>query len=185
MESKDIINLYFCWLIDQVCTLQEKKNYSEVLWLLYSVTFRYELDRDGNRAADGITLRNKFADEMCIDTETRHRAITGPCTVLEMMVALCDRAAYSMIDDELTDGDDAKHWIFWLMMKNLGLVKHSNADFSRSKAIKRIDIFMDRKYAENGHRGGLFVVKKPRNDLREVELWYQMCWSISEMVNME
>lgn len=185
MESKDIIELYFQWLTDQVCTDKEKRKFSKVLRLLYSTTFRYTLERDGNRAEDGISLRDSFGNENDIDCETRHNAITGPCTLLEMMVGLADRAVYSMVDDEITGNEDPKHWIFWLMMSNVGLIRLSNADFSHSKAIRHIDVLLDRKYASNGRKGGLFVVRKPRSDLREVEIWYQMCWSISEMVDIE
>jgi hypothetical protein len=185
MDSKDIIELYFEWLIDQVCYEDEKDKYSDVLRLLHSTTFRYMLDRDANRAADGINMRNFFGNEHNIDPETRHNAISGPCSVLEMLVALADRASYSMIDEEIAGDDEPMHWIFWLMMKNIGLIRLSNGLFSHSKAMRHINVFMDRKYAENGRKGGLFVVNKSKKDLRNVEIWYQMCWSISEMTDLE
>lgn len=184
MDSREIIELYFQWLTDMVCTQQEKKDYDKLLRLLFSVNFRFVMDRDANRAADGVDLRSRFADDNDIDFETRHNAITGPCSVLEMLVGLSDRACFSMIDEDIVDSDEPKHWLFWIMMKNLGLVGLKNNNFNHSRAIKHIDTFMDRKYADNGARGGLFVVNSATEDLREVEIWYQMCWfvtSISEM----
>lgn len=181
MESRNVIELYFQWLTDQVCSRQEKRDYEDLMRLLYSTTFTYELERDGNRAADGVNLRSKFADEYGIDFETRHNAITGPCTVLELLIGLADRAVFSMIDGEITGEKDEMHWIFWKMLENLGLVALKNAQYSRSKAKRRIDVFMNRKYAYNGENGGLFVVREPAEDLREVEIWKQMCWYISEL----
>ena len=185
MNNAEIIERYFQWLVDQVCYKTEKKSYNDVLRLLFATTFKFSIERDGNRAADGVDLRSQFAECYNLDFETRHDAITGPCSLLEMLVALCDRAVFSMVDCENSEEFDEKHDIFWLMMKNLGLVALKNGDFSHSKAIRRINIFMDRKYASNGSRGGLFVVKKPRKDLREVEIWYQMCWYFSENLKFD
>ena len=181
MDSREIIESYFQWLTDMVCTKQEKRDYDKLLRLLFGITFRFTMDRDANRAADGVDMRSKFTDDNDIDFETRHNAITGPCSVLEMLVGLADRAAFSMIDEDLIDDDNPTHWIFWIMMSNLGLVRLKNADFSHSRAVKHIDTFMDRKYADNGARGGLFVVKDATEDLRDIEIWYQMCWFINSI----
>ena len=35
--------------------------------------------------------------------------------------------------------------------------------------------FLDRDYEPNG-KGGLFTIKNCRQDLRKVEIWYQLCW---------
>jgi len=185
MESKKIIESYFQWLVSQVCTRKERKEYNDVLRVLHATTFRFSIERDMNRAADGIDMRSRFADEKGISCEERRNAITGPCTVLEMLVGLADRAVFSMIEGEITGEDDEMHWIFWVMMSNLGLVGLKNESYSYSKAMKHIDIFLDRKYAYNGEKGALFKVSEPRNDLREVEIWFQMCWFISEITDLE
>ena len=185
MSNAQVIELYFNWLLNLVCTHREKQDYEDLMRLLFRVDFRYSIRRDENRAADGVDLRSMFADEYEIDYETRHEAISGPCSVLEMMVALSRRATYSMLDGELDTEDDEMHYIFWLMMENIGLVGLKNGDFSHSRAMRCIDVLLDRKYAYNGENGGLFVVKKPRRDLRKVEIWYQMCWYFSEKLKFE
>ena len=43
-----------------------------------------------------------------------------------------------------------------------------------------IDIFLNREYAENGE-GGLFTVNG-YEDMRTVEIWYQMCWYLADFV---
>ena len=35
--------------------------------------------------------------------------------------------------------------------------------------------FLDRDYQPNG-KGGLFTIRHCDDDLREVEIWYQLCW---------
>ena len=47
--------------------------------------------------------------------------------------------------------------------------------FDRVYAEDVIDDFLDRDYAPNG-KGGLFTIKHCDYDLREVEIWTQMCW---------
>ena len=180
----ELRELYFQWLLNQVCSYHEKQDYERLFRHLFIVDFRFSIERDENRAADGIDLRRIFAEEYRISFEERHRAISGPCSVLEMLVALSKRADTGMFGDKLKNSEDEANYIFWLMMKNIGLVVLKNGDFSPGKANRRLDVFMDRKYAPNGSKGGLFVVSKPRHDLREVEIWYQMCWYFSETLGI-
>jgi hypothetical protein len=41
---------------------------------------------------------------------------------------------------------------------------------------------MDREYNPDGSNGGLFVLKNPRADLRETEIWYQAMWYLTEQL---
>jgi hypothetical protein len=43
-----------------------------------------------------------------------------------------------------------------------------------------IDRFINRKYEPNG-KGGLFTIRNVKEDLRDVEIWYQMCWYLNSI----
>jgi len=84
------------------------------------------------------------------------------------------------IEDEIIG--DSTQW-FWLMIFNLGLNDMMDTTFDREKVGKIIDVFLERKYEKDG-KGGLFIVKNRVEDLRNVEIWYQMQWYIGE-INIE
>ena len=44
-----------------------------------------------------------------------------------------------------------------------------------------ISRFLNRDYEPNG-RGGLFTVRNRKEDLREVEIWYQLQWFLDNIV---
>jgi hypothetical protein len=46
-----------------------------------------------------------------------------------------------------------------------------------------LDRFLDRDYEPDG-RGGLFRVKHTDEDLRFVEIWYQMNWYLDELLGL-
>jgi len=54
--------------------------------------------------------------------------------------------------------------------------------FNPNKIDKTIMIFLNRDYQPNG-QGGLFTLKKPKYDLRQAEIWYQMCWYLDEFLS--
>jgi hypothetical protein len=99
--------------------------------------------------------------------------LDGPCSVLEMMVALAIRAETTIMDNTLY-GDRTKQW-FWSMMMNLGLSTMTDDVFDERFVQNRIDIFLNRQYSYDG-RGGLFFIPNTDTDLRNVEIWFQLCW---------
>jgi hypothetical protein len=138
------------------------------------------MEMDGNRAADGIELRYRFGYENrytsdLINAWLDHR----PCSVLEMMVALSFRCEEHIMDDP-TIGNRTGQW-FWGMIMNLGLESMDDSRFDIYKVDDIIFKFLNRQYKPDGE-GGLFTVTKRRNDLRETEIWYQMCWYLSEVL---
>lgn len=183
MEKTRFTDLYFDWLTDRVCTEKQKDQYSKLLHTLHSVEFFYILEADANRAADGIDLRQDFADEHGMGIEERRRRIYGPCTVLEMLVALALRCDFAVLDGEMGDVEDEAREVFWIMMENLGFTRLKNAHFSRSEVVEALDVLMRREYGARGQNGGLFEVQNPRQDMRNVEIWYQMCWYFSEKLD--
>ena len=174
---KDIINNeYFEWMCNLVCDSNrfKKVHYDKLLSYLYDTEFTYLLDMDSNRAEDGIDLRYRFAIESKYSRADISRYLDYcPCSILEMMVALSLRCEENIMDDP-DIGDRTGKW-FWDMIVNLGLFKMNDLNFDLDKVSDIINIFLDREYEANG-RGGLFLVRNSKYDIRTVEIWYQMCW---------
>jgi hypothetical protein len=94
-----------------------------------------------------------------------------------MMVALAIRAEETMDDPNV--GDRTSQW-FWHMITSLGLGPMTDNQFDRIQVIDILERFMDRHYAANG-KGGLFYIRNHDRDLREVEIWYQLCWYLDSI----
>lgn len=171
MRNDKIENEYFRWLSDLVCKKRYAKDisYKKLLTHLHNTSFRYSIRRDRNRAEDGIDLRYRFD----------HGAdlyLTGPCSVLEMMVALAVRCEETIMDDPAI-GDRTAQW-FWGMIANLGLGHMTDDRYDERYVDEVIERFLNRDYAPDG-KGGLFRVRNCDQDLRDVEIWYQLCWYLN------
>lgn len=179
MFRDQIINDYFEWLWNFTKCRGHSQN-RKIITLLHNIEFRYSIPMDANREEDGIDLRYRFITEVGIPKNYQevYGYLDGPCSVLEMMIALAIRCEESIMDDP-DIGDRTSEW-FWLMMKNLGLDYMNDRKFDRDVAEEKISIFLDRRYKRNGE-GGLFVVNG-RRDLRKVEIWYQMCWYLDTIM---
>lgn len=174
-----IINEYFEWLYDLVCGKRYPKtiSYRKLLSYLHSITFNYSIPNDANRADDGIALRYRFALEY--DYPDVPECLDGPCSILEMMVALAIRCEENIMDDPNV-GDRTGQW-FWEMIKNLGLKPMIDEKFNKDIADDIIDRFLNNEYEPDG-RGGLFRIRQCEYDLRTVEIWYQLCWYLNSIV---
>ncbi len=141
---------------------------------LHSIDFRAVIRNDMNRAEDGLGMRRRYflATGRNVDT-------VYPCSVLEMMVALAIRCEETIMDNP-SIGDRTGQW-FWSMIRNLGLVNMTDDTFDENYVREKIDIFLDRQYEPDG-QGGLFRIKHCRRDLRNVEIWYQLCWYLDQFV---
>lgn len=160
---------YFAWLYAQVAdakTRDPAKSHYLLCEQLYKTPFRYSILNDENRAEDGIDLR----EEYCDSTGDR----VGPdwfsleCSIFELFIGLARRAAFQ------TNGRPDV-W-FWIMLQNLELSKYTDDiyhDMINDAVIESLDRFLDREYDVNG-TGGLFPLKNPERDQRDVELWYQL-----------
>ena len=179
----DVRNEYFEWLSRIVCGDKFSKDisYKKLLMRLHDTPFRYVILRDRNRAEDGISLRYRFVleqgyEEMYDDVMI---FLEGPCSVFEMMVALAIRCEENIMDDPNV-GDRTSQW-FWGMITNLGLGAMHNKNFDRQYVDERVAIFLDREYRPDG-KGGLFTIRHCDRDLRDVEIWYQLCWYLDRIV---
>ena len=176
MKYEEIKRRYFDWM----CSLVSGKLYQKLLALLYETPFVWLHPMDENRASDGINLRYIFGKE-CGYPHAKIAATLDceDCSVLEMMLALALRCEESIMDNP-EFGNRTKEW-FWDMVRCLGLDGMTDATFESAAAKQIIRRFLDRKYAANG-KGGLFILKHPRRDLRNVEIWYQAMWHFDEVL---
>ena len=178
MRKDEILNEYFEWLYQLVCgdRYSNAISYKKLLAYLHHTEFTYLLSKDKNRAADGVDLRYRFSKERyhghvpsCLD---------GPCSILEMMVALAIRCEETIMDDPKI-GDRTSQW-FWGMVTNMGLGYMSDNRFDEYAAKEIIDRFLNRDYSQNG-RGGLFTVRNCEYDLTNIEIWTQMLWFLDSI----
>jgi hypothetical protein len=136
---------------------------------------------DDNRLADGMDLRYRFAYECDIHSSMVASYLDDkPCSVLEMLVALSLRCEEHIMSNAEA-GNRTGKW-FWSMVDNLGLGDMTDSRFDISKVDAVIDRFLRRKYAPNGE-GGLVTIPNCQQDLRKVEIWYQLMWYLTDILN--
>lgn len=182
MESfeNQVKNDYFEWLYNYVCKGRINKNisYRKLFMLLHDIDFDFYIRSDVNRARDGVDLRYRFA--LIINDERVMDILDEPCSVLEMIVALAIRCEETIMDDTRY-GNRTSQW-FWNMLSNLGIGYMTDERFDREIAVEKIYNFLERRYDPDG-KGGLFYIRNCEDDLREVEIWTQLCWYLNNYIS--
>ena len=164
---------YFHWLLKFIGNgLCRKNSYFELLKYLFNTEFCWSIPMDENRAADGIDLRHRFVTERNEDQEASYVYLSGPASVLEVLVALSIKMEY--IARGRIDLSKSSQW-FWGMIANLGLGSMTDDNYDRRYVEDVVTRFLRREYEPDG-RGGLFTIRNRNKDLRHVEIWYQLCW---------
>ena len=173
MKRDEIINEYFRWLSGLVNEKGNHKDisYTKLLTRLHETEFIYSLPMDENRAANGVALRYRFECEHP-DVDDIKLYLTGPCSILEMMIALSLKCENIMDNPHI--GNRTSQW-FWGMVTNLGLGSMYDSHFDIEYVDAVLKRFVERKYEPNG-KGGLFTIKHNPCDLRNIEIWRQLMW---------
>ena len=184
MKRETIKKRYFLWIyhriFDETFT---RSSYYRLMHFLHDTPFRYKLPMDANREEDGCNLRYRFADEEGIDKRIIASEIDDkPCSVFEMMAALAIRCE-EQIMAEPNKPDRTGTW-FFVMLYSLGLDIMDDEDFDPEEADRIIERFLDRRYSRDGE-GGLFYIPGIDNDMRRVEIWYQMNWYMNKIIETE
>lgn len=165
MRAGTLDDLYLEWLYSQVLVeTRQGASYWKLLRQLHRIEFRWFVPNDGNRAEDGLDLRKEWRDQLDIAVDSDWMELG--CSFLEILVVLARRM-------EFDGGETPQHW-FWHLLENLQFNNcHDGSGYSRHLVTRRVRIVMDRLYDATGN-GGLFPLRQPSRDQREVELWYQM-----------
>lgn len=172
----NVLDDYFDWLYDLVCEgrYAEEFSFRKLLSYLHTVEFTFLIERDINRAKEGVNMRYRFSLDREWDDVPYE--LDGPSSVLEMMIALAIHCEESIMDDPLM-GDRTSQW-FWEMIKNLGLGAMYDSNFDKDYVEFVVQRFLNREYERDGH-GSLFVIRNCKEDLRRVEIWYQLNWYLN------
>nr|DAU60935.1 MAG TPA: hypothetical protein [Caudoviricetes sp.] len=160
---------YFEWLYNLVCgeRYASEISYRKLLAYLHHTEFTWLFPNDQNRAEDGINLRYRFTEEL-----------PGSCSVLEMMIGLAIRCEEWIMDNP-NYGNRTRQW-FWSMISSLGLGSMHDERFDEAYVKQIVIRFLNREYQPDG-RGGLFTIRNCEYDLRDVEIWYQLCWYLDDI----
>lgn len=170
----DVKDVYFNWLIGKIKGVY----YEELLWTMYDTDFKApDESLDHNRVVDGLRLRDEFKAE----TRGNFKVKTGPCSFLEMLIALARRLEFDVMQ-ESKYGDRTVDW-FWMFIENMGMSQATNEMWNLTwerYVSRRLGKIQRKTYTRNG-TGGLFVVNEhPDEDLRQIDIWWQLMWWVDE-----
>ena len=181
MRPDELRDEYFQWMCQLICDGDhDVRSYTIMLDELNEVPFEYTIPMDQNRETDGYDLRYRFGLEQRIDARVIASALDiTPCSVMEVLVALAVRCEEHIMANPKY-GDRTGLW-FWTMMENLGLAEMTNTQFDTEEFFMIIDRLLDHQYGPHGE-GGLFYIPHPRQDLRTVDIWYQMMWYLTDEI---
>ena len=163
---------YHNWLRDLV---DRPGSFYDILFAVaWETTYEYSVPYDENRAEDGLRLRDTFEH----DTSTMLPDL-GQCRMLEFLVALSIRLNETTYDWDKPD--ETSNW-FWKLIFNMGLHKFDDtySDDAWDSIRDAFGYLNLRQYNADGTDGGLFPLKHPREDQRQVEVWYQMMAYLTE-----
>lgn len=158
---------YLSWLYSQVGDVRvrnKSRTYWDLLTQLYSKQFVWLVPNDDNRVQDGLDLRYEWSLETGITPDSKW--LDEGCSFLEMLIALSRRLAF--------EGQGHPPVWFWHLIGNLGLQDCTDrSKYNQGWVDAVVNNVILRTYEPNG-RGGLFPMRYPKHDQREVEIWYQM-----------
>lgn len=171
---------YFDWLCDKVLSDNLNMKYYKLMDRLHNFDFVPLLRMDENREHDGKQLRYRFGLENDIPRSVINQSLDTRdiASVLEMMIALSIRCEETIMTDD-DYGDRTGNW-FWNMIVSLGLGIMNDSRFDDNYVSLVLDDFVNRQYKRNGE-GGLFTIDGINRDMRNVEIWYQMCWYLDSL----
>lgn len=179
MTNEPIEELYFKWLYGQVGSVKLRnraRTYWSLLKQLHQTEFTWIIPKDENRAEDGRELRYEFLQDMRVECEDSWLDLG--CSMLELLVALSRRFAF------IVDGNPAE-W-FWHLIGNLDLADYTDREFDSDpdghhiRVARVLNRVINREYRRNGE-GGLFPLRYPEYNQRQIEIWYQMHAYILEL----
>lgn len=167
---------YLTWLYSQVGSVK-LRNRSKSHWSLARQLFKKEfvwfVPNDDNRVEDGRDLRFEFLEANGLTADEGW--LSMGCSMLELLIGMARRLSFEV------EGEP-RVW-FWHLIETLDLFQYNDREYN-AQAEDKIDEALNRvifrTYEANG-RGGLFPLRRPLKDQREVELWYQLSAYLLEL----
>ncbi len=173
---------YFKWIYDCMCKGRVHKgvSYIKLFRFLHETEFTYSIIMDENRALDGVDLRYRFAMEIYNDPSVEYclRVTNDSCSVLEMLAALAIRCEETIMEDSRY-GNRTSQW-FWSMLSTMGVSLMTDDVFDEEYVAKCVYTFLNREYEPDG-AGGIFYIRNCEEDLRDMEIWTQLCWYLNKI----
>lgn len=158
---------YFHWLLKFIGNgFCRKNSYFELLEYLFNTEFCWSIPMDENRAADGIELRRRFVMDCDEDPEASYLYLSGPASVLEVLIALSIRMEY--IARGSIDLSKSSQW-FWGMIKSLSIFDCYDGCFDADKVTYFLDGWFDARSEISIFPDG------------EGELWHQAMKFLSDL----
>lgn len=163
--SEPIESLYFNWLRAKVTDLNTPPYlYLDLMKVMYRTEFNWWIVGDRNRLEDGKELREHFLNETGETYDERW--FRAPCSVLEVLIAFANRAAFQTDETPTT-------WFYqFLINLELDNFREITDDEEMDIVSHVLERWIWRAYDESGY-GGLFPLREPKEDQRRIELWYQ------------
>ena len=162
----ELRNLYFGWMAQvAISDYRRRDDYLMLLEHLDNINFTYSIPFDENRFNDDQDLRYRFGYENNIAgydiDEMSFRK--GPCSILEMMVALSLKCEENFMSDPAY-GNRISNW-FFEMLQSLKLDGMTNDRYDEKWIDYRIYVFLNHIYEP-----GLFTIPNIAKDLRDVDI---------------
>lgn len=166
-----VLDDYFEWLYSLAIYKEDGWGFRKLFMMLHDMDFRYSVEHDENRALDGENLRWYYVSD---GGDERIMDWARPCTVLEMIIAV------ALHMENITGEMDIRYW-FWRMLDNLDLSWMNDRKFDSEYVYGQISNFLDREYEPDG-RGNIIHIPRCNEDLREIEIWKQICWYLDSFM---
>lgn len=160
--------------------LQKYTKFSDLFEILHNIEFTWILDRDDNREADGIELRDDYEIPDGYTEQEIYMFMNRWCSVLEMLIGLSIR-----VDDDFIGDPEEEHpeEFFIKMIQNLGLYIYNdsihNYEYKKNIIRRKVNNWLSRNFASDG-KGSPFPIKNDQRDQRTIEIWDQMISYINE-----
>lgn len=144
------------------------REHEVLLGRLFELPYYWSIDRDANRAADGMSLRREYFSDKTVGY---YKDMGDDVSVLEVLVALARRIE----SDIMGEGNNENGRWFWEMIDNLGMEDFydDNPDWNEDDIYLIVTEWLEREFHHNGY-GSPFPLEHPEFDQRDRELWFQM-----------
>ena len=179
VRNNDILNDYWSFLCGEVENREHQMaDYCLLMKILWKIPFKSFNPMDDNRIEDALDMRNEYLRDI-----SRYRIDTSVVedryvSCLEVLISLAKRMENDILCDPMEEIDhSADH--FWTFLRNLDVEKYSNDRISEAEINEKVTKWVRREYQKDGF-GSIFPIRRPKNDMRKLEIWDQMSCYVME-----